>query len=96
MVEIDENEIKVGRLQYWWIWCWYNDVTRLVGVLLGLHVIPTGIVLYNLGVDHDAIRFVIAAQYLVVFGWALIDNDYTNLNKIGLTVHRTPLRRKNK
>lgn len=73
-----------------WIWFWYNDVTRLA-VLLGVPAILAAVVLAWLGVDGEARKNGVLATYVACFMWALLDNDYSQLNRIGLTVYRRPL-----
>lgn len=77
-----------------WISFWYNDVTRMIGVLGGLHLLPTLVLLAYLSVDGETIQTLLAIQYLAVFAWAMVDNDYNNLNKIGLDCYRKPLKKK--
>ena len=73
-----------------WIWFWYNDVTRLA-VLLGVPAILAAVVLAGLGVDGEARKNGVLATYVAFFMWALLDSDYSQLNRIGLTVYRRPL-----
>lgn len=73
-----------------WIWFWYNDVTRLA-VLLGVPAVLAAVVLAWLGVDGEARKSGVLATYVVGLIWALLDNDYSQLNRIGLSVYRRPL-----
>lgn len=81
-----------------WIWFWYNDITRFAIPLLGLHllitVVAVGVSGLNQQLDADVIRYLLITQYLVVFFWAMVDNDYEKLNKVGLSVERRPLLKK--
>lgn len=65
-----------------WVKFWYNDATRLILVLMGLHVIPTIFLLSYLGVkDPTVYRWTVIGQYMFVMMWAMIDNDYTQKNR---------------
>ncbi|MNR71337.1 hypothetical protein D3C71_19520 [compost metagenome] len=75
-----------------WIWFWYNDLTRLLLVLSGGHLALTGPLLWLLGLREEALRTGVIAAYVVVVVWALLDNDYTNLHRIGLDTQRRPLK----
>ncbi len=77
-----------------WIWFWFNDWTRLLVVGLGGHLLLFIPLLYALGVQGEALRSASIGLYLAILGWAMVDNDYTNLNKIGLDVYRRPLKNK--
>lgn len=78
-----------------WIWFWYNDITRFVFPLMGLHLLLTIAAVASFGLnqnlDGEVMRYGLIVQYLVVFLWAMVDNDYENLNKVGLSVERRPL-----
>lgn len=75
-----------------WIWFWFNDITRLV-FLCGLHV-PLLVLgcyaVFGPGVYLNQVAF---WSYGVFFCWAMLDNDYTQLERIGLDVYRRPLAR---
>lgn len=83
----------MNPFQKGWIWFWYNDITRWVVVMFGLHLIPTIFVClyFELG---EISRTILAVQYMLVFWWAVIDNNYSNLRKIGLDEYRKPLKEK--
>ena len=74
-----------------WIWFWYNDITR-VCILLGLHLILTIPLLILVGVSGESLKTIVMAQYVFMIVWAVADNDYSNLNRIGLSVNRKPLK----
>jgi len=75
-----------------WIWFWYNDVTRL-GLMLGLPIPLVLLGAYSLFGPGEYLRNVAIFSYLLGLGWAMLDNDYTQLERIGLDVYRKPLRR---
>lgn len=83
-----------------WIWIWFNDVTRFLIPLLGLHLVVTlvGLDLSGLrqSLSVEVMKSILIGQYSLFFLWAMADNDYENLNRIGLTVDRTPLIRASK
>lgn len=82
--------IEHRRLVRAWIWFWYCDATRLA-VLLGVHVPLVLLGFYAVGGPSEYQHTVAFWAYAVVFGWALLDNDYTQLERIGLDVYRRPL-----
>ena len=70
-----------------WIWFWYNDITRLC-IILGLPVIPVIAVVAAVFGPGEYLRTVAGFTYIFIFGWALLDNDYSNLRRIGMDEHR--------
>ena len=82
-----EVAMETNKLKRAWIWLWYNDVTRFA-VLLGLPIIPVILlVAYFFGVG-EYLRTVAMFAYMFTFGWMIIDNDYSNLRRIGMTEYR--------
>lgn len=75
-----------------WIWFWYSDTTRILLVLLGGHLLVTGPLLYLIGVPESIFSKALGAVYLFGFLLAGLDNDYSNLRRIGLNEYRKPLR----
>lgn len=86
------RQAGISRTQAIWIWFWYNDIVRFILPLFGLHLVLTLAGLHFTGLltvlESETIKGILIAQYLFVFLWALADNDYTQLNKIGLTTER--------
>lgn len=82
----EQNPLKRG-----WIWFWYNDTTRLLGVLLPSYFAVLLPLLLWLGLPAAYMRETVSLVYILVVAWAMIDNDYTNLNRIGLDAYRRPL-----
>ena len=80
--DMEKNKFKRA-----WIWIWYNDITRIF-VLLGLPVIPILIIVSTIFGDGEYLRVVAVVTYVVFFGWALIDNNYSNLRRIGMNEYR--------
>ena len=76
-----------------WIWFWYNDVVRVLGVLLGGFLVPTALAAYRAHVPAEALKDILITQYILTLAWAMIDNDYSHLNEIGLDVNRKPLKK---
>ncbi len=74
-----------------WIWIWYNTYTR-VFLGLGGHVLFIAPVLYYVGITGESLRFWSSMSYILVIAWAVVDNDFSNLNRIGLDVDRRPLK----
>ncbi len=73
-----------------WIWFWYNDITRLF-LIGGVPALLAAVVLAWLGVSGEALKNGVITTYLGVFVWALLDNDYSQLRRIGLDEYRRPL-----
>lgn len=60
---------------------WYNNLFRVLFILLGGNLLLTGpLIIHFMG---DEAGNIFAIQYLIMFSIALTFNDYTNLNKIG-------------
>lgn len=81
----------MSKFQYCWIWFWYNDITRLC-IIVGLPVIPIVFITAYFFGWGEYLRTVAACSYIFFFGWALMDNDYSNLRKIGLDEYCKPLK----
>lgn len=95
MYRIDEDELKPpGWFTRKWIWFWYNDVTRFA-VLLGVPVLPILAVLAYCGVEGEARRTWCLMTYFSFTCWMMLDNDYSQLRRIGLDETRKPLKIKN-
>lgn len=92
---LSHRQAGVTKPQAVWIWFWYSDATRLAFPLLGLHLVFTVLLVGGFGLnehlDAGMMRHGLIFQYIVVFGWALLDNDYETLRKVGLSVDRQPL-----
>lgn len=84
-VVIEKNRIKRA-----WIWLWYNDVTRFC-VIAGVPIIPITAATCAFFGPGEYLRNVSACAYLAIFLWACIDNDYSNLRRIGLNEYRKKL-----
>lgn len=84
---------ETNRLIRAWIWFWYNDVTRFLGVMCGLHLLFTVLPMIYFGIPKETIQNIALFQYFVIFAWAIIDNNYNNLNRIGLDAYRRTLKR---
>jgi hypothetical protein len=91
---LPEQTEEKNRLKRAWIWFWYNNTTRFLLILFPSYfavVIPA---LMYLGIEGEALRHTTSFIYLMGILWAMLDNDYSNLERIGLTVDRRPLRKK--
>jgi len=82
--------METNKYKRVWIWFWYNDITRIC-ILLGVPLIPVAVALMMLGVHHETIRAVLACVYVLLFAWMLVDNDYSNLRRIGMDEYRRKL-----
>jgi len=74
-----------------WIWFWYNDITRFC-LLFGLPSIILVVVCWLVIGPGEYLRTVAMITYGVFFAWALLDNDYSNLRRIGMDEYRRKLR----
>jgi hypothetical protein len=81
----------VGRLHAAWIWFWYWDLSRLLLVLFPGHFLLTLPVMWWFHLDGQTIKNALSVSYVLVLGIAMVDNDYEQLNRIGLDVYRRPL-----
>lgn len=82
---------KIGKLHAAWIWFWYNDMTRMFLVVMPTHyafIVP--LLLWS-GMDVKSIGDILWPIYGMILFWAFIDNDYSNLRKIGLNEYRQKL-----
>ena len=73
-----------------WISFWYSDITRMA-ILFGAPFVLAILVLTWLGVDGEARKNGAIFAYVAMLVWVMVDNDYSQLNRIGLTVYRKPL-----
>lgn len=81
--------METNRLKKAWIWLWYNDITRL-SLFLGIPVLFIILKsLFKMDESFDSIFFI---GYLSIFIWAIIDNDYSNLRRIGMDEYRRKLK----
>jgi len=78
---------ETNKLIRAWIWLWYNDITRIC-VLIGLPVIPVIVIARVIFDQGEYLRLVAGITYVVFFGWAILDNDYSNLRRIGMDERR--------
>lgn len=83
--------IEKRRLVRAWIWFWYSEATRLLFVMLPGHFILTAPLLYGLGVPDEHFSTALGLVYALVFVWAMVDNDFENLERIGLDTNRRKL-----
>lgn len=68
-----------------WIRFWFNDYTRVIGVLLGGHLLVTGPWIFVILSHFDVLehfRTVVAFLYSFILIWAMLDNDYTKLDDL--------------
>lgn len=80
----------MNKYKRFWISFWYNDSTR-IAVVLGVPIIPLYVCLSLIGVDFKYSVYICEFFYFSLILWAIIDNDYSNLRKIGMDEYRKPL-----
>lgn len=83
---------ETNRLVRAWIWFWYNDVTRFLLILLPGHFIITLPILMYFEVSGEFAKNFAIFSYMLGIVFAMCDNDYTNLHRIGLTTDRRKMR----
>lgn len=81
---------ETNKLIRFWIWIWYNSYTRLC-ILLGFTVIPVLVFAKIFGIYGEFVIDFSVFTYIVFLFWAIIDNDFSNLRRIGLDEHRNKL-----
>ena len=82
--------IENNRIKRAWIWLWYNDITRLA-VLVGLPIIPVVAISAAMFGVGGYLRVVAAVTYVMLVAWGILDNDYSNLRRIGMDEYRKKL-----
>ncbi|NOH56880.1 hypothetical protein F0261_02370 [Alteromonas sp. 07-89-2] len=68
-----------------WLRFWFNDYTRIIGVVLGGHLLITGPWIFVILSHFDALehfRIVVAFLYSLILMWAMLDNDYSKLDRL--------------
>jgi len=85
---------KVSKIEGAWIWFWYSDITRMLVVMVPSYFIILIPLLMYFGVQGETLRQTVMFTYIAVFMIAMMDNNYENLNKIGLDVNRKKIERK--
>lgn len=78
------TDIEYNPVKRWWILFWYNDITRLLVVLIPSYFVVLIPLLLYLDLSGETIRNVLTVVYLCIFCWGVLDNDYTNLHRVGL------------
>lgn len=81
---------ETNKFKRAWIWFWYNDITRIC-IITGLPIIPILLLCCYLFGTGEYLRGVAMFSYCFFVGWAFLDNDYSNLRKIGLDEYRRKL-----
>lgn len=83
---------ETNKLKRAWIRFWYNDITRLLFVLLPGHYLFTLPILVYFGVDGEIIKSFAMFSYVLVFCAGMCFSDYTNLHRIGRDTNGNPWR----
>jgi hypothetical protein len=82
-----------NKLKRAWIWFWYNNTTRFLLILFPSYLALVIPALLYLNFTGEAMRHTISLIYVAGIFWAMMDNDYSQLERIGLDVDRRPLRK---
>lgn len=83
---------ETNPLKRAWIWLWYNTTFRILVVMIPTYFVFVIPLLFFLGVPPEHMSRTLSAIYMAVFVWAMLDNDYGNLRRIGLDENRKPLK----
>ena len=83
-------EIETNKFKRAWIWLWYNETTRIL-VLIGLPILPLIMVVGTIFGPGEYLRGVAGFSYVFLFGWGMLDNDFSNLRRIGLDEYRNKI-----
>lgn len=86
------NMNNVSKLEYCWIWFWYNDITRMFVILIPSYMFLLIPFLKWIGIPFEYFDEIAVAVYLTVFVLGLTFNDYSQLRKIGLDEYRRKLK----
>jgi len=88
MKEVLQEENKIKRF---WIWLWYNDIFRIFFVLIPSYfIILVPFCCYFFG--ENTSKAILPFVYLFVFAYAMINNDYSNLRRIGMNEYREKIK----
>jgi len=82
--------METNKFKRAWIWFWYNNFTRIC-IVMGLPVLPVVVITYFIFGTTNNLRTVALVTYSIFLVWALIDNDYSNLRRIGMNEYRRKL-----
>jgi len=58
---------------------------------MGIPLIPVAALLMAFSVPGETLRGILIGIYVLLFVWALLDNDYSNLRRIGMDEYRRKL-----
>jgi len=96
-MKLDEKyPTEMNKFKRWWIWIWYNDITRIFLVMCPIWAVFAVILMAYLKIDFPIIRPVITGLWGILFLLMVTDNDYSNLRRIGLTEYRKPIHNEEK
>lgn len=80
------------KLNHFWIWFWYSDITRIFIVLIPSYFLLLIPLLFLFEISTSYFASILSFTYLFVFFVAMMDNNYSNLRKIGLDEYRKKLK----
>mgnify|MGYP001250052153 CR=1 FL=1 len=83
---------EINPLKRAWIWFWYNDVVRFLVILIPTYFVVVIPLLFFVGVPPKYMGNTLSLIYMIGCVWAMLDNDYSNLRRIGLDEYRKPLK----
>ena len=83
--------METNKFKRAWIWFWYNDVTRW-GTVLGIPSIFMVVVVYGLFGWGEYLLCIAVISYIIFLAWAIIDNNYSNLRRIGMDEYRNKIK----
>jgi hypothetical protein len=82
----------MSKLEYCWIWFWYNDITRIFFIIIPSYLFLLIPFLKWIGIPVEYLDEIAVFTYLTVFVLGLMYNDYSQLRKIGMDEYRNKLK----
>jgi len=70
-----------------WIWFWFNNWTRIL-CMIGIPLLPLVCVVGTIFGWGEYLKGVALITYSALMAWMFLDNDYSNLRRIGMNEHR--------
>lgn len=80
-------------MKKFWYRAWYNVWFRMFVVLVPTYFIVLIPALYLIRVPAEYMSNILSLIYFLVFCLAMIDNDFSKLNEVGLDVDGKPLKK---
>lgn len=82
----------MSKIKKWWYRFWYNDKTRIFGVMIPSYFIVLIPLMIWIHIPEEYFRGILSFIYIMIFSWGVIDNDYSKLRETGIDEYRKPLK----